>query len=398
MIALLHISIWLLAIVVAIPAIILFLETTASFLPYGRTLKGKTPGSLALVVPAHNESVHLIDTLKDLSAARRANDKIIVVADNCTDDTASIAEQQGATVLLRNEPDRAGKGYALQFALDFLRAAPPAAVLFFDADCRVSPDGVTQLAAAAIGENRPIQALYLMKAAPGASPIRHVAAFAWLFINKVRMKGLFTIANATRFTGAGLALPWELAAKLDFGTDNITEDLVMSLTMAEMGAAPALAPEVLVTSSFPETEAAAVTQRARWEHGALKVLAHRTAPALLKGVRSGNGALAMLALDAMAPPVVMLGALLFSTLGITGMAAGFVGSAPFWIVAISACLYLFSLSVAWIVYGRDVLPPSKLIAAVPFLLQKFKIYGNRGRESSKQWTRTARGGPDHEPK
>ena len=43
---------------------------------------------------------------------------MVVIADNCTDDTALIAEAAGATVMVRNRPDSRGKGQALRWAMD----------------------------------------------------------------------------------------------------------------------------------------------------------------------------------------------------------------------------------------------------------------------------------------
>ncbi len=78
--------------------------------------------SFAFLIPAHNEESLLPTCLASLNALdypRQLFD-ISVVADNCTDQTAALAEGQGAAVFVREDPDRRGKPYALKFGLDHI--------------------------------------------------------------------------------------------------------------------------------------------------------------------------------------------------------------------------------------------------------------------------------------
>ncbi len=392
------IMVWLIVVAAAAPAFVLFVETLASFLPLGRQKSGETPLSIAVVVPAHNESCHIKQTLDNISEQLRETDRLIVVADNCTDDTAAVAKRCGAQIIIRDAPDRRGKGYALQFAIDHLGEAPPDCIVFLDADCLISKNAIQQLAAIATGNGRPAQALYLMAPPEDPSPRDSVAAFAWVMVNRVRMAGLSAIGDVTRFTGAGLALPWACARKLDFGGGDITEDLVMSLKMAKAKIPATFAPTVTVTSRFPGAFDASVTQRARWEHGSLSVLATRAIPSLASGVSHGDPRLVLLALDALIPPLVVLAAVLIAALLVSAAAIPLSGAAPFFMAFFAVGLFAVTLTASWIRYGRDMLPLEKLWALAPFLLQKIKIYGNRGRESSKTWTRTDRDGEGGEAK
>src|SRR6185437_12080115 len=134
-------------------------------------------------VPAHNESMGLIPTLNDLRNQIGPDDRVIVVADNCTDDTQAVAVSSGAEVTVRNDPTKIGKGYALGWGIKHLSTNPPEIVVIIDADCRLGTGAIEELACAAAEAQRPAQALYLMKASPGSAVNHQVAEFAWRLKN-----------------------------------------------------------------------------------------------------------------------------------------------------------------------------------------------------------------------
>jgi len=385
---------WAVALIALAPSALLFVQTAGSFLPPRAGPRVEAAGGVAILIPAHNEGPHIAATLRDARAALRDGDRLVVVADNCTDDTAAVAAAHGAEVAVRRDPDRRGKGYALQFGIDHLRADPPDVVLFLDADCRFAPDAVARLAAAAQAAGRPAQALYVMEAPDGAAPRLAVAAFAWLMINRVRMSGLYNLADVTRFTGSGMAAPWAVVSGLDVATGAITEDLLLTFKLTEAGAPPLLEPGAVVTSAFPEADEASVTQRARWEHGSLALLSRIALPALARGLAAGDFRRVMLALDLTIPPLIMLALLACASLLTTALLLPAAGVGPFLAALAAAGLVAASVVAGWAAHGRAVLPPSRLGALVPFILEKFRIYGGGGRASSKTWTRTKRQGDE----
>ncbi len=78
----------------------------------------KSNEKIAVLIPCHNEAATIGKVVRDFRAALREAD--IYVFDNCcTDDTAALAAEQGATVLL--EP-RKGKGYVVESMLDRIEA------------------------------------------------------------------------------------------------------------------------------------------------------------------------------------------------------------------------------------------------------------------------------------
>jgi cellulose synthase/poly-beta-1,6-N-acetylglucosamine synthase-like glycosyltransferase len=98
-----------------------------------------------VLIPAHNEGAGVLPTIRDVQAQLEPNDRILVVADNCTDDTAAIVEAAGVEVTIRTDPARRGKGYALEFGVRHLGLNPPDVVVIMDADCRLSENALRHL-------------------------------------------------------------------------------------------------------------------------------------------------------------------------------------------------------------------------------------------------------------
>ena len=100
----------------------------------------------AVLIAARNEEAvigNLIDSLKQQSYPAELI-SIYVVADNCTDSTADVAQAHGATVICRHDCDRIGKGYALQYLLRHIRESYDA-YLVFDSDNVVDPNYICEI-------------------------------------------------------------------------------------------------------------------------------------------------------------------------------------------------------------------------------------------------------------
>ena len=233
----------------------------------------------AVLVPAHNESAGLLPTLYAIQAQLRATDRLLVVADNCSDDTAAVALAAGAEVVERNDPSRIGKGYALDWGIRHLRADPPAVVIVIDADCRVSDSALATLATVCENANRPIQALYLMTAPACSSISYRISEFAWRLKNWARPLGLESLGLPCQLMGTGMASPWDVIRTADLASGHIVEDLKLGLDLADGGWPPLFCPSAVVMSEFPQSATGVTSQRERWEHGHLSMIA--LAPALI---------------------------------------------------------------------------------------------------------------------
>ncbi|WP_411816143.1 glycosyltransferase family 2 protein [Hyphococcus sp. DH-69] len=370
-------------------AVFLALETLAALLPGKSNAVDAEPGPAAIVIPAHNEATTIGPTLENVKAQSAKNDTILVVADNCTDNTAEIARLHGADVIERTDKDNRGKGFALQFALDHLRASPPDFVVFMDADCLFEDGALARIIALASSSDRPAQAIYLMKAPEGASPRLMVAEFAWSFINNVRMRGLQRLFNVTRFTGAGLAVPWDQISDVNLGSSEIVEDLSLTFDLARNGHPPLLAHDAIVESEFPSDEEALTRQSARWSIGSLQYSARKGISTVIEGLASSKPVLVGAALDLMIPPLTIFVASLcvVASIALIAWPLG-AGSLPFFLSVWALILTAGSIFVGWLRFGREALPPAAMGGVFQFLISKLAVFGEKGRQSAKQWTPT----------
>jgi hypothetical protein len=379
-----------LALALLAAALWLFLEVIMSFGANAAPPPARARGRIAVVIPAHDEREKVAATVAAVRAELRTVDRVIVVADNCSDDTAAMARPAGADTIERHDKSRCGKGYALQFGVDHLRHDPPETVVFIDADCTPAPGAIARIAERAAYLNRPVQALYLMNAPAEGSPKSAVSAFAWLLMNRVRMSGLQQLAGVTRLTGSGMAFPWTTISTADLASGEIVEDLALTIRMVEAGSPPFLDLGALVASELARSEAGAATQRARWEHGSLRMAARMTPGLLLDGLR-GNGRSLALAFDLAVPPLTVFAALLAATWLLAGAMALAGPASALKIASWALLLFAGAVATGWYAYGRAVLPPRALKAIGSYILGKARVYGAEGRRSAKRWTRTDRG-------
>lgn len=375
-----------------IPSLVFAAECALALLPARRTVPLGPRPRIAVVVPAHDEEAGIAATLRTILPELVAGDRLLVVADNCTDRTAEVARLEGASVVERHDPSRRGKGYALTFAFDALAESPPDVVVVVDADCRLRQGDLSLLGTLSRDTLRPVQADYLLSAPPGASVRTRVSAFAVLVRNRVRPRGLHRLGLPCQLTGSGMAFPWEVIRKAAPPGGNIVEDLALGIDLAEQGHPPLFCPQARVMSFLPAGDGAADTQRRRWETGQLSSLRQLVPRLLAAAVAQRRLDLLALGLDLAVPPLSLLVGLVSFGAAATGVAF-LLGSGPLPAVsaAAQAAVLAGAVTGAWAVFGRGVLPLRDAVAVPGYVLWKMRLFGQflrRGTE--REWVRTER--------
>ncbi len=392
MILLLQILLMLVLLLLAVPALVLLVQVLAARWAAPRA----TPASperprVAVLVPAHNEAAGIAEVLAGIRVQLVDGDRVLVVADNCSDATAAIARQAGAEVSERFHDSLRGKGYALDHGMRQLAQDPPEVLIVVDADCLLGDGALDTIARACWRSGRPAQALYLMHTPAGAGSLRRIAEFAWVVKNLVRPLGWQKLGLPCQLMGTGMAFSWRQIGQVDLATGHIVEDMKLGVDLARTGQAPLFCPQALVYSYFPGSDSGATTQRTRWEHGHLSVILGYVPRLLVAALGSGNGALAALALDLCVPPLallVMLGA------------AAWIVAALVWLVSawgwplLLASVVLGAIGVAvllaWSGFGRQVISLRELAQAFGYAARKLPLYVKFMFNRQVEWVRSKR--------
>lgn len=375
-----------------VPSVLLFCEVIASFLP-GRAprLSAFTPRT-AVIVPAHNEESGIAETIASVLREMSPEDRVLVVADNCTDNTASVARAAGAEVIVREDTERRGKGFALDFALRHLAADPPDVVLIMDADCTAERGALRDLAVASHAAQRPLQADYRL-IAPGdaRTPYLLIAGFAWHLKNYIRPLGLQRLNLPCQLMGTGMAFPWAVLSEAQLATGDLVEDLALGLSLARAGHSPRFYPEARVYSAFPLNAEGQASQRTRWETGHLNTIVRHIPALLLEAARTGNGPLFALALDAAIPPLSFFA--LMTGAGVVLAAATAIATAwlaPFATAMLAATVFAGAIALA-IWRAPDTIVSFRDLRLVPgYVFSKLSLYRQVAQGRPVAWVRSKR--------
>jgi cellulose synthase/poly-beta-1,6-N-acetylglucosamine synthase-like glycosyltransferase len=386
---------WLLlaaAVVTAVPFVVLAVEALASLLPARKARNGERL-SCAVLVPAHNEEAGIAATVGNVRDQMSPGDRVLVVADNCTDATARSAVEAGADVCERTDPDRRGKGYALDHGLRHLEKIPPGVVVVVDADCLLGTGALDALVRQAATTGRPAQGIYLIGTGREADPRRRLSAFAVVLKNEIRPRGLDRLGLPCLLTGTGMAFPWEVIRAAHLGTGNIVEDMKLGADLALAGYPPRLCPAARLSGAAAPDRGAAIKQRTRWEHGHVHTLLTQAPRLVLAGLVGLRPRLVGLGLELAVPPlslllagwVVLLAACLMWWQGAGG------SWAPAVTLVSAGVLAGGGVFLAWAKFGRAMLPLATLLAAPVYVAWKLPIYVKMLAAREKAWVRTDRG-------
>ena len=314
-------------------------------------------------------------TLRSILPELSAADRLIVVADNCSDETAVIAAASGAETIVRTDAVRRGKGYALDFAVRHLARAAPDVIIVIDADCQVAPGSIDLLVRLCMHSGRPVQALYLMQSPPNAGFMTRISEFAWAVKNQVRPLGSRRLGLSCQLMGSGMAFPWVCISAANLASGHIVEDLTLGLELTRAGTPPLFFPEALVTSTFPASNEGIRSQRVRWEHGHLDVITSELPRLYLDAFAGRDVQLLAAALDLSVPPLALL-ALLVTAVWCASLLFYFLGHAamPLSVISMVAILFFASVLMSWASYGRRIISLGSLAYAAVYAFRKIPLY------------------------
>lgn len=380
------------ALLLLIPALVIFVQVlSACLLKASESQISQKDISIAVLIPAHNESSGIIATLNSIKPQLKTTDRLLVVADNCSDNTAVVALANGAEVIERHNLDYRGKGFALDFGIRHLEKTPSEVVVIIDADCIVEANGLNRIAAFTLQHGRPVQALYLMYA-KAKNLKSKVAEFAWCVKNLVRPLGYAKLGLPCLLMGTGMAFPWDMIAKADLANSNIVEDMKLGIDLSKAGSPPIFYANAKVTSDFPLASEVQHGQRTRWEHGHLAMILSEAPKLFTQGIIKGNKNLLAMAFDLSVPPLALLVMLLFGYAAATGMMFIIYDIGQFALQITLAGITLLGMAIvmAWLGWGRNIIAFTELLLVPVYVVSKVPNYIKFIFKRQKAWNKTER--------
>lgn len=219
--------------------------------PAARQATHRAPGGVVTVlVPAHNESAGIVDTLSSLNQQTRRPDRVIVVADNCTDNTEELALAQGVEVL-RSVGNKDKKAGALNFALSTLlpEADPEDLILVQDADSQLAPGFIENATANLLQDDLLGAVGGVFRGGPGGGFVGHLQRneYARYARDVKRLNGKCLVVTGTAALFRVKTLRDVVAARLEgtlppgngkggvYDTSVLTEDNELSFALLTLG-------------------------------------------------------------------------------------------------------------------------------------------------------------------
>jgi 1,2-diacylglycerol 3-beta-glucosyltransferase len=347
-----------------------------------------------VLIPAHDEEDGIRAALEALAICEYPSHsrRTVVIADNCTDRTAERARDGGAEVWERLDSSRRGKGEALIWAFDRLKAEASAfdAVVLLDADCIASTNLLGAIDQRLRSGTSALQVNYVV-GNPESSVASALRFGAFALMNTVRSLGKQRLGLSCGLAGTGMAFAADLLDREPWTATGLTEDAEYHLRLVLAGERVEFLEDASVSSPMPTSLRGSSDQQARWEQGKLHLIG-RWSPRLLRSGLARRDIVQIHAgLECLVPPQSLIAAGSILSL----LAGSLLRSKP--LVALSAAT--LGAQLVFVLAGlRLVRAPAQvyraLLAAPALIAAKVILYarllGGRGPTA---WTRTEREAP-----
>jgi len=279
-VAVVDVAIAALAIVLLLPSLSDVWSLLASLRPASRHHPARPPRILALV-PAHDEALLIADTVRSLLEQDYPPDRwrVLVVADNCTDETAVKARAAGAECLERHDLKQPGKPRAIAWTISQLSLKDLDAVTIVDADVVVARDYAAGLAREAPLNAKAVQPYNDVRNPEESALTRMSAVFA-----AARFRGSFALKQRVGLSiplSAGLCIGTDLLKRYGWDAFTLCEDWELYASLTARGAPVGLATSAHLYAQETKSLRQSGRQRRRWMLGKWAVLT-RWGPSLLK--------------------------------------------------------------------------------------------------------------------
>lgn len=232
--------------------------------------KFKPEKKFAIIVAAHNEEAvigDMVDSLNKLDYPKELYD-IYVISDNSSDNTTMRAKEKGAIVYERENKEKRGKGYALEWMFDkiFKMSKKYDAIIVFDADNLASRNFLNEMNKKLCEGYKVVQG-YLDSKNPVDSWITGSYSIAFWSTDRMIQLAKSNIGLSAQLGGTGLCIDVEVLKKLGWGATCLTEDLEFTCKLILNGYKVGWAHDAIVYDEKPLKLKQSWNQRKRWMQG-----------------------------------------------------------------------------------------------------------------------------------
>ena len=244
----------------------------------------------AILIPAHNEERNLGTTLESLQTGidyPKELVEIYVVADNCTDSTATIAKAYNVRVLERHDTVNRGKGFALKYSFPMIFEETKCdGVLVVDADCTLDAHALRSFDfRLQKNPNIPLQLNYVV-----GNPDESTTSYLLGIANCLENEFFYVPKDALRLfvtlRGTGMYLPRQVLERHPWEAFSIVEDTDYTLQLLQKNIPVGFIGEARVLSAFPAERKTLSVQRKRWVGGTFEFIFQKSLPLILSGLCS----------------------------------------------------------------------------------------------------------------
>ena len=266
-----------------------FIVSIFSFFPRRyEAAKSNKNHSFALIVPAHNEQAVIANIVKSLKSMDYPKDRyeIFVVADNCTDNTAQIARDAGATVYERTNATERGKGYTLEWMFNKIFEMDKHFDYFsiFDADNVVDKNFLKAMNFQANRGHKAIQG-YIDSKNPNDSWISYSYSLSFWTVNKLFQQSRANLRLGCQLCGTGFSVQTNLIKEMGWRSTCLTEDMEFTMRLSQNNINVAWANDAVIYDEKPITFSQSWKQRKRWMQGHADVASRFVVPLTKKAFK-----------------------------------------------------------------------------------------------------------------
>jgi cellulose synthase/poly-beta-1,6-N-acetylglucosamine synthase-like glycosyltransferase len=343
-------------------------------------------------VPAHNEAASIERVVASLLRLDWPRDRfrVSVIADNCTDATASLARAAGALVLERFDECKRGKGYALDFAFQDSRAQRWSdAIVVVDADSESSSNLLEAFASRIAAGAHAVQAHYGVLN-PWSSWRTRLMTIAQAAFHVIRSRARSRLKLSCGLRGNGWCVTHEVLRQVPYRAFSLTEDIEYGIDLGLAGYRIEYADEAHVDGEMVSRGKDARIQRQRWEAGRFQLIRSRTVPLLRAAFQRRDRICLDLALDLLVLPLSFVALSTLVLLIAAAVADAWWPSLRAWLwVAVGCCVSLTCYVMrGWQLSGTGVRGLLDLAASPVFLAWKVILMASR--REAQGWVRTDR--------